>query len=153
VGAARFTAILQPRGNASAIILNDKQVAAVGEGARRFPVHASINGCAWRTIVTRMRGEFMVGVTRAVREEAGVEIGDTVGVWLELDKDPREVQVPDALAKALAKDSKVRTIFDELAYSHRKEYARWIAEAKREDTRERRVGKALEMLRAGKTRS
>jgi uncharacterized protein YdeI (YjbR/CyaY-like superfamily) len=74
-------------------------------------------------------------------------------VSLGLDTAPREVEVPDALARALSKDKKARAVFDGLAYTHRKEYARWIAEAKREETRERRVSKAVEMLREGKTRT
>lgn len=100
-----------------------------------------------------MRGEFLLGLNRAVRQEAGVEAGDTVDVTLELDTAPRALEVPDELAKALADDSAAQRVFDRLAYTHRKEYARWIAEAKREETRQRRVAQALEMLRQGKTRS
>jgi uncharacterized protein YdeI (YjbR/CyaY-like superfamily) len=61
--------------------------------------------------------------------------------------------VPDALAVALDNDPAARKAFDGLAYSHRKEYARWVAAAKRDETRERRVAQATEMLKAGKTRS
>ena len=98
-------------------------------------------------------GEFLLGLNRAVRQEAGVEAGDTVEVKLELDTAPREVEVPVALANALAEDSQARAAFARLAYTHRKEYARWIDEAKRDETRQRRVAQALEMLRQGKTRS
>ena len=153
MGSARFTAKLVPRGPAAAIVLEAEQVAAVGEGAKRFPVRATINDHTWRTTVTRMRGEFLVGLSRAVREEAGVEAGDTVAVELELDTAPREVEVPQALANALANDSEARAAFDRLAYTHRKEYARWIDGAKREETRQRRVTQAIEMLRQGKTRT
>ena len=69
-----------PRGPAAAVVLDDEQVAAVGEGAKRFPVLATVNGYSWRTTVSRMRGEFLVGLSRAVREQAGVEAGDTVDV-------------------------------------------------------------------------
>jgi len=134
-------------------VLDEEHVAAVGEGAKRFPVVATVNGYTWRTTVSRMRGEFLLGLNRSVREEAGVEAGDTVEVELELDTEPREVDVPEALADALAKDAAARAAFDGLAYTHRKEYARWIEEAKRDETRERRVAKALEMLRQGKTRT
>ena len=150
MGSARFTATLVPRGPAAAIVLEADQVATVGEGAKRFPVVATVNDHTWRTTVTRMRGEFLVGLNRAVRQEAGVDAGDTVEVEIELDTAPREVVVPDALAKALARDHSARAAFDALAYTHRKEYARWIAEAKRDETRERRVAKALSMLRDGK---
>jgi bacteriocin resistance YdeI/OmpD-like protein/uncharacterized protein DUF1905 len=153
MGTARLTATLVPRGPAAAVVLDGEHVAAVGEGAKRFPVVATVNDYTWRTTVTRMRGEFLLGLSRAVRQEAGVEAGDTVEVELELDAAPREVELPEALATALADDSKARAAFDRLAYTHRKEYARWIDEAKREETRQRRVAQALEMLRQGKTRT
>jgi uncharacterized protein YdeI (YjbR/CyaY-like superfamily) len=88
-----------------------------------------------------------------VREAAGAEAGDTVEVEIALDAAPREVDVPEALAAALARDGAAKEAFDGLAYSHRKEFARWVAEAKREETRDRRVATALEMLREGRTRS
>ena len=153
MGSVRLTATLVPRGPAAAVVLDEEQVEAVGEGAKRFPVVATVNGYTWRTTVTRMRGEFLLGLNRAVREGAGVEPGDTVEVNVELDTAAREVEVPRALANALAEDSQARVAFDRLAYTHRKEYARWIDEAKRDETRERRLAQALEMLRQGKTRS
>jgi uncharacterized protein YdeI (YjbR/CyaY-like superfamily) len=72
------------------------------------------------------------GLSRAVRQEAGVEAGDTVEVEIELDIAQRDVELPQALADALATDSAARAGFDQLAYTHRKEYARWISEAKRD---------------------
>jgi uncharacterized protein YdeI (YjbR/CyaY-like superfamily) len=78
---------------------------------------------------------------------------DVVDVDLALATAPREVDVPEPLASALAEDSKASEAFERLAYTHRKEYARWIDEAKREETRRRRVAQALEMLRQGRTRT
>jgi hypothetical protein len=153
MGVSRVRARLQPRGPAAAIVLDDGQVAAVGEGAKRFPVAATVNGYTWRTSVARMAGEFLVGLNREVREGAGVAAGDDVDVILELDVAPREVEVPEALAEALAADPQAKASFDGMAFTHRKEYARWIAAAKRDDTRQRRVCQALDMIRAGKTRS
>ena len=153
MGSIRLTTTLVSRGPAAVVVLDDDQVAVVGEGARRFPVVATVNGYTWRTSVARMGGEFLVGLNRAVREGAGVQAGDQVEVELELDAAPREVEVPRALADALAADGEAREAFDRLAYTHRKEYARWIEEAKRDETRPRRVAQALEMLRQGKTRS
>jgi hypothetical protein len=153
LGPLRITATLQPRGPAAAVVLDDDQVAAIGEGAKRFPVLATVNGYSWRTTVTRMRGEYLLGLNRAVREAAGAEAGDTVEVAIELDAAPRDVDVPDALASALARDPAAKAAFDALAFTHRKEYARWVAEAKRDETRERRVTQALDMIRQGKTRS
>jgi hypothetical protein len=150
VGALRLRTTLEPRGPAAAVILDDEQVAAIGEGAKRFPVAATINGYTWRTTVVRMHGEFMLGLNRAVREAAGVEAGDTVDVEIVLDAAPREVEVPPALADALAGDDEARAGYERLSYTHRKEYARWIEEAKREETRDRRLAQALERLRQGK---
>jgi hypothetical protein len=153
MGHIRLTATLEPRGSAAAVVLDDEQVAAVGEGAKRFPVLAIVNGYAWRTTVTRMGGEFLLGLNHKVREGASVEVGDSVEVEIELDNAPREVDVPEALANALDGDPAAAAAFKGMAYTHRKEYARWIEEAKREETQQRRVEQALDMLRAGKTRS
>jgi hypothetical protein len=153
MGSLTTTAELVARGPAAAVVLTDEQVEAVGEGAKRFPVRATINGHALRLSVARMRGEFLLGLSRANREAAGVQAGDTVELVLELDEGPREVPTPPALAAALAADPEAHRIYDALAYTHRKEYARWIDEAKRQETRDRRVATAIEMLHAGKTRS
>jgi len=153
MGVLHFKAQLQPRGPAAAVILDDAQVAAVGEGAKRFPVVATVNGYTWRTTVVRMGGEFLLGLSKEVRQGAAAEAGDEVDVTVELDTAPREVEVPEALAGALAADPEAKACFDRMAFTHRKEYARWIADAKQEQTRERRLVQALEMIRAGKTRS
>jgi hypothetical protein len=152
MGAIRFRTQLQARGPAAAVVLDDDQVATVGEGARRFPVVATVNGHTWRTSVARIGGESLLGLNRQVREAAGVAAGDTVDVVVLLDEQPREVDLPDDLATALSTDPTAKAAFDAMAFTHRKEYARWVAEAKRDDTRQRRVAQALEMIRAGKTR-
>ena len=144
---------LVAKGPAAAYILDDAQVATVGEGAKRFPVVATVNGYTWRTSVARMGGEFMVGLSKEVRTGAGVEAGDTVSLQLKLDTQPRTVEVPAALAEALNHDPEAKATFEGLAFTHRKEYARWIEEAKREETRARRVTQALDMIRTGRTRS
>jgi Bacteriocin-protection, YdeI or OmpD-Associated/Domain of unknown function (DUF1905) len=153
VGSVQLTTTLAARGPAAAVVLDDEQVAIIGEGAKRFPVLATVNGYSWRTTVTRMRGEFLLGLNREVRESAGVQPGDSVEVAIELDTAPREVEVPEALARGLAADPAATAVFEALAFTHRKEYARWVAGAKREDTRSRRVTQALQKLRDGKTLS
>ena len=153
MGVLSFTTQVQARGPAAAVVLDDDQVAAIGEGPRRFPVVATVNGYTWRTSVARMKGEFVVGLSREVRQGAGVKAGDEVEVTVALDVAPREVEVPAALAEALAADPEAAALFDRMAFTHRKEYARWVAEAKKEETRQRRVQQAVEMIRAGQTRS
>jgi uncharacterized protein YdeI (YjbR/CyaY-like superfamily) len=91
-----------------------------------------------------------VGLNREVRNAAGVEAGDSVQVMIELDTEPREVEIPEVLASALAADAAARSAFDALSFTHRKECARWISDAKRRETRGRRMAQALERLREGK---
>ena len=153
MGELEITAELQPRGPAAAFVLTEEQVQAVGEGAKRFAARTTINGAELRTTVTRMRGEFLFGLSRAARESAQLQAGDTVTFTLALDDAPREVEVPADLAAALAADPAAQAAHDALAYTHRKEFARWVAEAKRPETRARRVEQTLEMVRAGTTRS
>jgi hypothetical protein len=150
MGSMKLTRRLAARGPAAAVILEDDEVAVIGEGKKRFPVRATINGYSWRTTVTPMRGENLLGLNKEVRDGAGVEAGDAVEVLIELDTEPREVEVPPALAQALADDDVARAAFDAMSFTHRKEYARWIDEAKREQTCEQRVAQALERLRDGK---
>ncbi len=88
-------------------------------------------------------------VNRKTREGAGAKAGEAVVVEMERDDEPRVVEVPPELERALACDGTARDHFEQLSYSHRKEYADWIAEAKREETRQRRAHRAAEMLARG----
>jgi uncharacterized protein YdeI (YjbR/CyaY-like superfamily) len=153
MGSLMFTTTLVKRGPGVAVILDSDQVAAVGEGAKRFPVATTINGETWRSTVVRMRGEFMVGLSKAVRDQVGAAAGDTVELTMALDTEERIVDVPTELGSALAGDAEASAAYERLAYTHRKEFARWVAEGKQADTRLRRAARALEMLHAGKTRS
>lgn len=153
MGELSFTTRLEIRGPAAAVVLDEDQVAIIGEGAKRFPVAVMVNGYGWRTSVARMGGEFLIGLSKAVREAAGVQAGDRVEVTVTLDTEAREVIVPEPLAVALAADPVARAAFESMSYTHRKEYVRWVDEARKDETRERRVRQAVEMMRAGKTRS
>jgi hypothetical protein len=153
MGDLTFTTTLRPRGPAAAVVLSDEQVARVGEGKKAFPVRVTINDYTWAGRVSRMGGEFLIGLRREVRTGAGVEAGDEVTVTIALDEAPRDVDVPPALARALEADAEAAARFDALAYTHRKEFAVWVAEAKKDETRERRVARAVQMLREGRTRS
>jgi hypothetical protein len=146
------TLTLQPRGPAAAFLLSDEQVAAVGGGRRVFPVRVSVEGVTLPLRLARMGGENMIGLARAVRERAGLSIGSAYRVEIVADEEERTVDVPDALAVALAADAAARTAFAALAPSHRKEFVRWITEAKRDATRAQRVAKTIEILRSGQHR-
>jgi hypothetical protein len=147
----RIRATLEPRGPAAAIVLTDEQVAALG-GGKAPAVRVTANGTTVAARIGRMGGENLLGFSKKLRTDLGVEIGDTVDVVVELDAAPREVEVPAALAAALEDDPAAKKAFDALAPSHRKEYARWIDEAKRDETRTSRVERTLQMLREGRTR-
>jgi hypothetical protein len=147
-----LTLTLEPRGPAGAFVLSDEQVSAVGEGRKTFPVQVSVNGVTLPLRLARMGGENLIGLARAARERAGVSIGSSYRVEIVADVGERSVEVPEGLAAALAGDAAARAAFEALAYSHRKEYVRWITEAKREATRAQRVAKTVEMVRAGRHR-
>ena len=149
----KLTSTLHPRGPAGAFVLTDEQVATLGEGRKAFPVDVTVNGVTLPLRLARMGGENMIGLAKAAREKAGVSLGETYEIEVTAEEaGTRTVEVPDDLAAALADDAEARTRFEALAYSHRKEFARWITEAKREATRTERVAKTLEMLKAGRHR-
>lgn len=147
----RITTTLEPRGPAAAIVLTDEQVAKLGDGKKTFPVKVTVNERTVTLRLARMGGENLIGFSKTARADAAVEIGGKYAAVIELDAGERTVEVPADLAKAL-KTGRVDKSFAALAYSHRKEYVRWITEAKKPETRERRIAQAVEMIRAGKTR-
>ncbi|BCJ47070.1 hypothetical protein GCM10010168_34100 [Actinoplanes ianthinogenes] len=147
-----LTLTLESRGPAGAFVLSDEQAAAVGDGRKAFPVRVTVNGVTLPLRLARMGGENMIGLAKAVRAQAGVQIGADYQVTIEAETAERTVETPPDLEAALAADAGARAAWDKLAYSHRKEFARWITEAKREATREQRVSKTIDMLHAGQTR-
>jgi uncharacterized protein YdeI (YjbR/CyaY-like superfamily) len=92
--------------------------------------------------------QHVLGVLKAIREQAGKQLGDTVRVQLWRDESDRTVEVPSDLA-GLMKKHGVRDFFDALSFTHRKEYCRWITEAKKEETRAARLTKSIDMMRRG----
>lgn len=142
----RLHATLEGRGPAAAIILSDEQVAEFGAG-KAFPVVVTIGAHSGRLRLARMGGKNMIGFSKAVRAEFGVEIGQDVDAVIRVDSAEREVEIPPALAAALDADAALRTAFEALSYSVRKEHARSVAEAKQDATRERRVEKIVDALR------
>lgn len=147
-----LTTVLEPRGPAAAVILTDEQAAAVGGGAKAFPVLLTVRGQQVSLRLARMGGENLIGLRRDVRQQLGVQAGDEVEVVVELDAGPRTVEVPDDLAAALAADDAARAGFDALAPSHRKEWVRWVTEAKSEATRAERVTATVLGAREGRAR-
>jgi len=118
-------------------------------GEARPPVRGTVNGVPFRSRLAVYGGETMLGLTNAFRASAGIAEGDEVEVVMERDDAPREVEVPPALQAALDGDAVARAAYEKLSFTHRREYADWIAQAKQEKTRSRRLGRAIEMLRDG----
>lgn len=91
-----------------------------------------------------------LGLTQAIRKELGKTFGDNVDIKLWEDKEERIVIIPDDVQELLNQNEKAKIFFDKMSYTHKKEYIRWIEEAKKEETRERRKIKMIEMLLEGK---
>ncbi|MER7244111.1 YdeI/OmpD-associated family protein [Kribbella sp. NPDC000426] len=121
-------------------------VVALGGGGR-IPVQATFDGIGYRGSIASMGGCMALGILKGIRGELGKGAGDVVTVTVERDTAERTVEVPEDLAAALAAEG-LREAFDKLAYSHRREHVQAILDAKKPETRRRRIGKALEMLRS-----
>lgn len=139
------TKLLQARKTATGIQVPDEIIEKLGAG-KRPPVKVTINGYTYRNTVAVMGGAFMVSVSAGVREQSGVNGGDMIKVTLELDTEPREVEVPAALQKLLAKNKAARTFFDSLSNSNKKRFIIPIEQAKTAETKNRRIQKAIEDL-------
>ena len=113
----------------------------------RVPVKATFDGVPYQGSLTKYGApQHMLGILKAIRAQIGKGPGDTVEVELWKDDKSRTLEVPAEFHEAMVKEG-VFEFFDSLSFTHRKEYCRWIAEAKKEETRLRRFAKAVEMLK------
>ena len=145
-----FTATIQNAGGGGAYVEVPFDVEEAF-GSKRPRVKALIEGIPYRTTLMRMGSEcHMLGVLKDIREQIGKTFGDEVTVTLESDTEPRVIEIPKDLTKELKKDKDAKTFFDKLSYTHQKEYVRWVEEAKKEETRQNRIIKTIEMLKKGK---
>ena len=124
--------------NATGLPVPAEVVTALGKG-KRPPVKVSIARHTYRSTVAAYGGMFMLPFSAENRQAAGVKASDQVDVTLELDTEPRTVEVPEDLSAALAEKPGATAAFDALAYSRRKEYVRQVESAKAQETRERRI--------------
>jgi Bacteriocin-protection, YdeI or OmpD-Associated/Domain of unknown function (DUF1905) len=149
--AHRFEAELRASGRGGGTLL-DVPVGVSSALAQRgrVPVRVSVNGVHFRgSLMPLGDGRHSLGVTKAQLAQAGVAQGDTVRVQLARDAEPRVIEPPADLAAALAAEQPAADAFAGLSHTHRREYVRWIEEAKRAETRRRRIEKAVTMLRDG----
>lgn len=120
-------------------------------GSGRKPrVTVTIRAHTYRSTVATMSGRFMLPLSADNRAKAGVAAGDEVDVTVELDTAQRTVEVPPDLAAALDAEPTARANFDKLSFSHRREHVEAVLGAKKEETRRRRIEKAVAMLRGEK---
>jgi len=118
----------------------------------RVSVKGTINGFAFRTSIAPMgTGTHAMMVNKSIQAGAKAAPGDTVAVVIDQDKGERPVELPAELKKALSKSNQAKAAFDDLSFTHRRDFADWVGSAKGEDTRKTRVEKTLEMLRQGIT--
>ncbi len=142
------TTILQI-GNNTGICVPNEIVEKLGAG-KKPPVTITVNNYTYRNTIAVMGGEFMIGVSADIRSKTGIKGGDQVTVQLELDTQPREVILPDDFKKALEENLEAKTFFKQLSYSNQQRYVLPIGQAKTEETRQRRIEKAIQELSEGK---
>ena len=143
------TKLLQAGKTATGIEIPDKIVEGFGAG-KKPPVRITINGYTYRNTVAVMGGVFMVGVSAEHRKGANVQGGDVIEVTIELDTEPREVEIPEEFQKALKKNVTAKKYFESLAYSRKKAIVTLIKDAKTEETKQRRIEKSIQGLQEGK---
>jgi len=117
---------------------------------KRPAVKVTLKKFSYRSTVAVMGGKFLIPLSAERREKSNVKGGDKLEITLELDTEPREVELHEEFKKALDNDKKAKAFFEKLSYSNKAGYANPIVQAKGDDTRKRRIEKALSDLRAGK---
>jgi len=145
----KFKAKIEAADGGGAYVLfpydTEKEFATKG----RVPVKATFNGVPYTGSLVKYRNPLhMLGVLKAVREQTGKGPGDTVELVVWKDEEVRTVKLPVEFEKLMKKTGLLQ-VFNKLSYTHRKEYCRWITEAKKVETRFKRLEKAIEMLRKG----
>ena len=148
-----FEALLEPMGPGGAwtCLRVPFDVEEVFGSKARTAVEGSINGFRFRSSVFPTgEGEHFMMVNKTMQKGANVNAGDRVSVTLRKDTAPRVIETPQDLENAFAGDAQASEGYERLPYSYKKEYVDWIESAKREETRARRIGKALDMLAEGK---
>jgi uncharacterized protein DUF1905/bacteriocin resistance YdeI/OmpD-like protein len=145
----RFTAVLigTERGGGGHLVEVPNDVVQALGGKGRIPVSATFDGIPYRGSIVRMGGTSVLGVLKGIIEQLGADVGDSLEVTVELDTQERTVEVPTELAAAIRTEPSLGAAWTALSFTARKELARSVVEAKKPETRARRVEKALEQLR------
>jgi len=119
-------------------------------GKKRIKIKATFNGIPYRGLITPYGGVPMLGILKSIQQQLKKKAGDMITLTLEKDEEERVVEIPDDLQQIFDKNKKAFTIYNTLSYTNRKEYVRWITDAKHEDTRKERL-KAIvgKLMRVG----
>ncbi|OWY19856.1 DUF1905 domain-containing protein [Sphingobacteriales bacterium UPWRP_1] len=146
-----FTAQLLPVGNMDAAYINIPFDVKAEFGRANARVKATFDGEPYRgSVMSEGNGTYSLLVLKEIRQKIGKKTGETVTVTLQADTEERTVTVPDDLLQALEQHAEAKLVFNKYSYTHRKEYVRWIEEAKKPETRQRRIQKAIEMIAENK---
>jgi hypothetical protein len=113
-------------------------------------VRGTLNGHPYRASIAPYGGQHYMVLRKEIREGAGLKSGDRVKVVMEVDTEERTVDVPDDFQQALDQNPQAKAIFEDFAYTPRKEYVHWIESAKKAETRASRIQKAVEQIAQGK---
>ena len=151
VGSTRFSADLERVGKTSARLRVPVDLEET-YGRARPPLKVTIRGHTWRTTPGVYGAVAYIGLNKDVRAAAGVDAGERVRVTMEIDSEPRTVTVPADLHAALRADPDAKAAFANLSFTHRREYVEWVEEAKRPETRSRRIAGTVEGVREGRHR-
>jgi len=145
----RFKATIQPGIGGGAGVIFPYDVEREFGTKAKVPVKSTLDGVPYTGSLIKCGPEgHMLGVLKGIREQIGKGPGDTIEVLLWKDEAERTVEVPAEFERLMKKEGLLAS-FDRLSYTHRKEYCRWITEAKRDETRQMRLGKSIEMLKRG----
>jgi hypothetical protein len=139
------TTLLQAGKTATGIKIPSEVIEKLGAG-KKPPIKVTINGFTYRSTVAVMGGDYMVGVNAENRIGAKIKGGDKIEVAIELDTEPRELELPVEFKKALDRNATAKENFEELSYSKKKVHVLPIANAKTEETRQRNIDKAISIL-------
>ncbi|WP_173923245.1 YdeI/OmpD-associated family protein [Agromyces sp. Marseille-P2726] len=141
----RFETTMFLSGNNTGIEVPPEVIEALGAG-KKPPVKVTVNGFEYRSTVAVMGGRFLIPFSSDKRAATGIQGGDPIVVELEVDSEPRTVEVPDDLAAALDAAPGARAAWEKLPPSHKKAHVTAVESAKAPETRQRRISKAVESL-------
>ena len=145
-----FTGVIQNAGGGGGFVEVPFDVEAAF-GSKRPKIKAMIEGVPYRGLLVRMGGpNHMLIILKGIREQIGKTFGDEIKISVEPDVEERVVTIPAELKRVFKSDKEAKSAFEKLSYTHQKEYVKWIEDAKKDETRQSRVVKTIEMLKKGK---